>query len=96
MILKKKMKDIVIPNNNEKEFIQIAEKLGYKELIFLYNYNDFQNKKEIESKKIKIQKGILADPRNIYNLKNKLKDKKTLIVINQVPRIVVQCYSNGL
>ncbi len=28
--------DIVIPNNNEKEFVEIAEKLGYKQLIFLY------------------------------------------------------------
>jgi|TARA_B100002003_G_C14113755_1_gene535719 RNase P/RNase MRP subunit p30 len=75
------MIDIVIPRDNEKEFISIAEKLGYKELMFLYSLNAFQNKKTFENKKIKAKIGILADSRNIYNLKNKLKDKKTLIAV---------------
>jgi len=35
------MIDIVIPNNNEEEFIKMAEKLGYKELLFLYNFLNF-------------------------------------------------------
>ena len=75
------MIDIVIPKNNEKEFIEIAEKLGYKELVFLYSLNEFQNKKEFEFKKIKINIGILADSSNIYKIKNKFKDKKIFIAI---------------
>lgn len=31
--------DFVIPGNNEKEFISMAEKLGYHNLIFLYPFN---------------------------------------------------------
>ena len=60
------MIDIVIPNNNEEEFITIAEKLGIKELMFLYPYENYiklkdniNKKKEIEgkNKKIKIHYG---------------------------------------
>ena len=39
------MIDIVIPNNNEEEFIVIAEKLGYNGLCFLYDLNDYSIKK---------------------------------------------------
>lgn len=35
------MIDIVFPRNNEQEFIKLAEKLGFKELIFLYTSADF-------------------------------------------------------
>lgn len=28
--------DIIFPDNNEKEFIEMAERLGYKQLVFLY------------------------------------------------------------
>lgn len=31
------MIDIVFPNKNEKEFLEIAEKLGYKSIVFAYN-----------------------------------------------------------
>ncbi len=31
--------DIIFPNNNEREFAQIAEKLGYEQLIFVYRNN---------------------------------------------------------
>jgi len=71
------MKDIVFPANNEKEFIRIAEKLGYNELVFLYDYNEFLKKQNNKfDGKINIKLGILSGPRNIYNLKNKF--KKTL------------------
>ena len=40
------MIDIVIPNNNEKEFVSIAEKLGYKTLCFLYNFDKYLEKKD--------------------------------------------------
>jgi RNase P/RNase MRP subunit p30 len=38
-------RDIVIPENNEKEFVEIAEKLGIKKLYFLYNFNEFDKNK---------------------------------------------------
>mgnify|MGYP001431659095 CR=1 FL=1 len=84
------MIDIVIPNNNEEEFITIAEKLGYKELMFIYSFDNDINlkdniskKKEIEgkNKKIKIHYGILADLKNIQKINNKLKNKKEFVVI---------------
>ena len=84
------MIDIVIPNNNEEEFITIAGKLGYKELLFLYSFDNYINlknnpnkKKEIEekNKKIRIHYGILADPKNIQKINTKLKDKGDFIAI---------------
>ncbi len=77
------MIDIVIPNNNEEEFIEMAEKLGYKGLYFLYNFNDFLNKQkklELVSKKIKVYHGILADNRNINKIKAKLKNKELIVI----------------
>ncbi len=41
------MIDIVFPRNNEDEFIKVAEKLGFKGLVFLYNSSKFP---EISSK----------------------------------------------
>ena len=46
------MIDIVIPNNNEEEFITIAEKLGIKELMFLYPYENYIKLKDNIKKKI--------------------------------------------
>ena len=74
------MIDFVIPKNNEKEFISIAEKLGYKELVFLYNSEEYLEK-NISSKKIKINKTILTDPRFIIKTSSKFKNKNTLIAI---------------
>ena len=65
------MMDIVIPINNEKEFVSIAEKLGYKELLFLYPIEHYINKKIFESKNVKIFYGILADHKNIDKIKSK-------------------------
>ncbi|MAE43046.1 hypothetical protein CMO93_04695 [Candidatus Woesearchaeota archaeon] len=73
------MIDFVIPNNNEKEFISIAEKLGYTGLYFLYNLEEYFEKNI--SGKIKIHKAILADARYINKTSNKYKDKDILIAI---------------
>ncbi len=78
------MMDIVIPNNNEDEFIVIAEKLGYKTLYFLYSFDDYLGKKEkFEAKdgKIKIKTGILVDTKNIFKIKNKFKDEEVFVAI---------------
>jgi len=64
------MIDIVIPNNNEEEFIVMAEKLGYTGLCFLYDSNDYMNK-QFENKKIKIEIGVLGDNKNIDKIKGK-------------------------
>lgn len=50
--------EIVFPKNNEKEFIEIAEKLGTKKIIFLYNAEDY-NPKKFETD-IEIKTGIIA------------------------------------
>ena len=74
------MMDIVIPYGNEEEFITMAERLGYTGLCFLYNFDDYQDKKFEKNKKIKIYTGILADSRNINKI-NKLKNKKVFVAI---------------
>ena len=75
------MIDITIPNNNEEEFITIAEKLGYRGLCFLYDFNSYSNKQEKSgnNEKIKIYTGILADGKNIYKIKSKLKNEKVFV-----------------
>ena len=39
------MIDYVIPHKNEQEFIDVAEKLGYDELCFLYPAKDYKESK---------------------------------------------------
>ena len=77
------MIDIVVPNNNEMEFIAIAEKLGFKGLCFLYDVNDYLAKRKIENKKnkIKIYNGVLVNSKNIGKIKTKLKDAGVFIAI---------------
>ena len=77
------MIDIVIPNNNEEGFIKMAEKLGYKELLFLYNFEEYSEKPQDKatSSKIKISHGILANERNIQKINNKFKNKGVFVAI---------------
>ena len=74
------MIDFVMPSNNEKEFIIMAERLGYKSLFFLYPLDTFQENKNFESK-IKIHRGILANPKNIDKINQKYKDKEVFVTI---------------
>ncbi|MBW2970027.1 hypothetical protein KY319_02795 [Candidatus Woesearchaeota archaeon] len=56
------MQDIVFPNKNEKEFIEMAKKLGIDELIFAYKKKeDFYTKKE----NIKITNTLYTEPNKI-------------------------------
>ena len=73
--------DIVIPKNNEEEFISMAEKLGYNELYFLYGFNDYldKGKIEIKNRKIKINIGVLIDNKNINKVR-KLKNENVFVV----------------
>ncbi len=60
--------DIVFPDNNEDEFIEMALKLGYSSLYLIYSVENF-NKREIKNKKLKIKKGIIADIKNFQKAK---------------------------
>lgn len=74
--------DIVIPANNEEEFIEMAEKLGYKSLCFLYGANEYLNlPKKFESKGIKIYTGILADSGNINKIGSKFSNTKVFVAV---------------
>lgn len=62
--------DVVMPKNNEAELLEMGEKLGFKELIFLYD--DLQKKvPKLSSKQIRIYTAIL-----INNIKEVDKAKK--------------------
>jgi|TARA_Y100000310_G_scaffold226034_1_gene228114 hypothetical protein len=58
--------DIVFPKNNEKEFIEIAEKLGHKSLCFVYRLKRFKNSYD---SKIKLNFGVLAEPNEVRKAK---------------------------
>ena len=73
------MYDIVIPNGNEKEFILLADKLGFKGLVFLYDYSQFLLLKDkVDNKNVKI--GVLATNKNIDKIRNNI-DENTLVVV---------------
>jgi len=89
------MIDIVIPNNNEEEFILIAGRIGYDTLIFLYNFSEYSEKQKnntIKSGKIKIYTGILADKKNIDKVKNRFRNKGVFVAIksSNIDREVIE------
>jgi RNase P/RNase MRP subunit p30 len=69
--------DLVLPKNNEKEFIEIAEKLKIDGLCFVYSFKtreDFLKKNEKikklqEKAKPRLFTGLIADSKNISNAK---------------------------
>ena len=69
--------DLVLPKNNEKEFIEIADRLGINGMCFIYkfkNKNDFlQNQDKVnklqEKTEIKLSIGLIADSKNISKAK---------------------------
>jgi len=88
------MIDIVIPNNNEEEFIAMAERLGYKGLCFLYDIDDYlSDRRKLQIRhKIKTSFGILANDRNINKIKSRLKGQKvfTAIKSSNIDRNVIE------
>jgi RNase P/RNase MRP subunit p30 len=75
------MIDIVIPRNNEEEFILVAEKLGYTGLMFLYDLDAYDGWGKEFPGKVKIYKGILANSKNINNIKSKGRYKTTFVAV---------------
>ena len=60
------MIDVVFPNKNEEEFIEMAKKLGINGLIFAYkNKNEFYEKKA----DIQITNALFAEPKDITKAK---------------------------
>ena len=62
--------EIVIPKNNEEEFVEIASRLGIKKLYFLYDFDDYDDKKirekiETLGRKIIIEIGFIVDQKNL-------------------------------
>lgn len=64
--------DIVLPKNNEAEFVEIALKLGIKKLYFLYDFDDYEEEKTqkklnliLENKNMQIETGFIANQKNI-------------------------------
>ena len=94
------MIDIVTPNKNEGEFIQMAEKLGYTELLFLYNIEEYAEKRqnsETASSKIKTSHGILANERNIQKINNRFKNKGVFVAVKSpfnAREIIERPYAN--
>lgn len=77
------MIDIVLPKNNEAEFIEVASKLGIKKLYFIYDFDEFDkdkiNKKSesIENKNIDIKTCLLINQKNL----NKSYNQSKLLVV---------------
>jgi hypothetical protein len=62
--------DVVMPRNNEQEFIEFALLLGYKKIIFLSDNINYK----YDSKLIKVEKAYLCkDTNKIATAKNKFK-----------------------
>ena len=75
--------DIVFPNRNEDEFIELAPRLGYNGLYFIYNYDKNINKYEEKIKKLQKNTKLKLSYGFIIPLKdtNKIKKTKALIFI---------------
>ena len=68
-------RDVVIPNNNEKEFAVIASRLGYKKLYFLYDFSEY-NKKDLDIDNIDFEIGFIVSHKNINQA---LKESRLLV-----------------
>ena len=60
--------EIVFPNNNEKAFISLAERLGVKEMVLVYPFEQFA-KKELPKGKVILKLGIVAKQQDILEAK---------------------------
>lgn len=71
------LSDIVLPNNNEEEFIELASKLDIRKLYFLYDSNEYDEekiKKELEAvgnREVNIEIGFLANQKNLSHAAKK-------------------------
>jgi RNase P/RNase MRP subunit p30 len=66
------MIDIVFPDKNEKDFIDVAEALGYTDLIFVYEHK-FPAQKAKFKTKLKLHDALLVQPKKVISAKSKSK-----------------------
>lgn len=69
--------DIVFPRNNEKEFIELAERLGYSALVFVYEPAELKKIEaaaSIKEGKLKLYTGIIAAHGQLRRLDKKAAD----------------------
>ena len=88
-----KMKDYVIPNKNEKKFIEIAKKLGYSEICFLYPLAEFEAKLKNPEKydtKIKVNLGVLCTAKDMAKARAKISKVKNDLKLKQLFSIVLR------
>lgn len=90
------MQNIVFPKLNEKEFIHLAEKLGYTELCFLYSLEEFTIKsKQVFETKLKISFGIFCSSSQIQKAKQLTKfvvvkaDENQRRIIESSPSMII-------
>lgn len=67
------MMDIVFPDKNEKEFVEIAEKLGFKGLVFVYQDASKCADAQKLGAKLKIITALVADQKKIQQARQKSK-----------------------
>lgn len=63
------MKDIVIPKNNEQEFVVLASKLNIKKLYFLYDFDEY-NQEKVQKKLDAIKSSVETEIGFLVNQKN--------------------------
>ena len=58
--------DIVVPNHDEGEFIEISSKLGIKKLYFLYDFENHNKLESIDNKNnIELRTGFIVNQKNM-------------------------------
>jgi RNase P/RNase MRP subunit p30 len=88
--------DLVFPNGNELLFMQMAEKLSYSGICFVYEYNRFRPAADIFSEfsrsnlnqtshnnKLDIYSGIICAPKEIQKARN----KADFVIVNDIENI---------
>ncbi len=82
------MIDFVFPQNNEKEFIEIAKKLGYGSLCLVYSLKSFKPKK-IKSD-LRIKYGVLVEEKNLRKFNKPKEVDFVLVKCNDNTRRVIE------
>lgn len=81
--------EIVLPENNEEDFLSMAERLGHKQVTFVYPLMHYTEKsKKAYPGKIAIQYGIIAKPDEV--LKAKSMCRRVIVANSDHNRLVIE------
>ena len=75
------MIDIAVPVGNEKELALTAKRLGYKELYFLYGFNDFSKAPAVDENGLETYKGLLLNAKDFGKLRSKIKGRNIFVAV---------------